>query len=557
MKVFGKALVGALAVALASMSHVKAQTRSDAWPDDNPKNWPMYHRDFSGSRHSPLREITTANVKDLHVAWLHQPGVVTQGLQVTPLAVDGVIYYIGSGNRVFALDGATGREIWHYYPQLDDVANEVFFTPYSRGIALGHGRVYIGTLDGRGIALDAKTGKEVWQLQLTKPRECGGCNFTSPPVVAGDMLVFGPTGGDLPNQGKIYGVDTRSGKLAWSFETLRDAPESWGGDSRRFGGGGAWMTGSFDPATHTVFFGTGNPAPDYDWGAARPGDNLYTSSVIALDPDTGKLKWYHQEVPHDVWDFDSSTGEFLFVERAGKRQIVHYNKGGFVFIYDPAGGAIQNVWKFAENVNWVDRIDPETGALINPKPPKFGEKTFVCPWLLGAKSWNHGSYNPGTGLWYVNAMEACDTVEISKGAPESVPLSALYYGGTSTAVNPPNEPAYGHLDARDPLTGEKKWEVRTRIPMLSSVLTTGGNLVFVGDLQGNAHAYDGANGQHLWQFNMGSGVRGGPISYEAGGHQYVLYPSGIGSNAIGFFAQLWPEVVDYPAGAALVAFRLN
>jgi alcohol dehydrogenase (cytochrome c) len=277
MKVFGKALVGALAVALASMSHVKAQTRSDAWPDDNPKNWPMYHRDFSGSRHSPLREITTANVKDLHVAWLHQPGVVTQGLQVTPLAVDGVIYYIGSGDRVFALDGATGHEIWHYYPQLDDVANEVFFTPYSRGIALGHGRVYIGTLDGRGVALDAKTGKEVWQLQLTKPRECGGCNFTSPPVVAGDMLVFGPTGGDLPNQGKIYGVDTRSGKLAWSFETLRDAPESWGGDSRRFGGGGAWMTGSFDPATHTVFFGTGNPAPDYDWGAARPGDNLYTA----------------------------------------------------------------------------------------------------------------------------------------------------------------------------------------------------------------------------------------------------------------------------------------
>lgn len=525
--------------------------------DDNPNDWPMYNRSFDGARHSPLQEITKDNVKNLHVAWIHQPGAITMGLLETPLVVDGVIYSVASYDRVFALDAVTGQEIWHYYPKLDDVVNEIFFTPYSRGVAVAHGRVYLATIDGRAIALDQKTGKEVWKTALIDPRKCGGCNFTSPPVVAGDMLTLGPTGGDLADQGRIYGLDAATGKLAWTFDTLKDDPRSWGGDSRNSGGGGAWMPGAYDPRTDVVLYGTGNPAPDYDWGGARPGDNLYTSSVIALEPRTGKLKWYFQEVPHDGWDYDAAAGEFLFVTKDGKRSIVHSNKGGYIYVYDAETGALQNAWPLADAITWVDGVDPRTGALKNVRLPKFGEKSFGCPWLVGSKSWNSGSYSPVTGLWYQNVLEACNTVEIDKGAPESVPLSALFYGGTATAADPPNGKAHGHLDARDPLTGERKWTINTGMPMMGSLLTTGSGLLFAGDLKGFAHAYDAKTGEELWKFNLGSGTRGGPVSYAVNGKQYIVFPAGLGSQALGFVAQLWPELTDAPPGAALVAFTLN
>jgi alcohol dehydrogenase (cytochrome c) len=547
------ALSTTMMFAMISMSAAQTETLRD----DNPNNWPLYNRTFDGTRYSPLKEISKENIKNLHVAWVHQPGAITQGLLETPLVIDGVVYSIASQDRVFALNAATGEEIWHYFPRLDDVANEIFFTPYSRGVAVAHGRVYIGTVDGRAIALDQKTGKELWQTKLTEPRKCAGCNFTSPPAVAGDILTYGPTGGDLADQGKIFGVEAETGKLIWTFETLRDDPKSWGGDSRRSGGGGAWMPGAYDPKTDTVLYGTGNPAPDYDWGGARPGDNLYTSGVVALDPKTGKLKWHFQEVPHDPWDFDGAAGEFLFVQHDGKRSIVHSNKGGYVYVYDAESGALQNAWPLAENITWIDGVDPKTGAFKNLKLPKFGEKSYACPWLVGAKSWNSGSYSPDTGLWYQNVMEACNVVQIEKGPPESVPLSALYYGGTATAADPPNGKAHGHLDARDPLTGERKWKIDTGMPMMGSLLTTASGLLFAGDLRGYAHAYDAKTGEELWKFNLGSGTRGGPVTYAVDGKQYIIFPSGLGSQALGFVSQIWPELNDYPAGAALVAFTVN
>jgi alcohol dehydrogenase (cytochrome c) len=542
---------GALAAALVTAVAVPCLAQSA----DNPANWPVYNRSLDGHRFSPLKEITPANVQNLTAAWIHQPGAITQGLVETPLVVDGVVYSIASGDRVFALDGTTGKEIWHYYPHLDDVINEIVYTPLARGVAIGDGRVYLGTLDGRAIALDQKTGKEVWTTQLVPTRKCGGCNFTSPPVVAGNMVVFGQTGGDLATMGKIFGVDAATGKQAWAFETLKDDPKSWGGDSRRTGGGGAWQTGAYDPKTNTVFYGTGNPAPDYDWGGSRPGDNLYTNSVVALDPATGQLKWYHQEVPHDLWDYDSATGQFVIVDRDGKRSLIHYNKGGFVTVYDPANGDIQNIWQLNKYVTWTSGLDPKTGMPQNIDAPKMGGKNFACPWLVG--SWQSNSYSPATGLLYATVVEACNTIDIQKMAPEEVPLSALFYGGTATGANPPDAKAYGHLDARDPITGAVKWQVKFDMPVYSSVLSTAGGLVFVGDLHGYAHAFDALSGKELWSFNLGSGMHGGPISYEAGGHQYVAFPSGLGGLGMGFVAQLWPELADFPAGAALVAFRVQ
>jgi alcohol dehydrogenase (cytochrome c) len=257
----------AMTAALAAVLATPALAQNTA-PSSGAGNWPVYNGNPTSTRFSPLNEINAGNVQTLTAAWIHQAGVIGQGLVETPLVVDGVVYSIGSNDRVFALDGATGNEIWHYYPHLGDIVNEIAFSQLARGVAIGNGRVYIGTVDGYGIALDQKTGKEIWNTQLLDTRKCKGCNFTSPPVVAGKTLVYGGTGGELPGIGKILGVDPDTGKIIWTFEVLKNDPKSWGGDSRLSGGGGAWMPGFYDAQTNTVFYGTANPAPDYDWGIA-------------------------------------------------------------------------------------------------------------------------------------------------------------------------------------------------------------------------------------------------------------------------------------------------
>ena len=238
------------------------------------------------------------------------------GLQETPIVIDGVIYSISSGDKVAALDGKTGQTIWSYEPKLDPINKKVLFSPYSRGVAVGHGMIFIGTVDGRGIALDQKTGEEKWQVQLTDFANCHGCNFTSPPVVAGDVLTFGSTAGELAAQGKIFGVEAATGKKLWEFNTIKQDPASWPGESGKYGGGGAWMPGTYDAETDTVFYGTGNPGKDFV-APEREGDNLYTDFVIALDPKCGKLKWYRQEIRHDTWDYDSPYEMMLF-KKSGK-----------------------------------------------------------------------------------------------------------------------------------------------------------------------------------------------------------------------------------------------
>jgi alcohol dehydrogenase (cytochrome c) len=521
----------------------------------DPNDWPMYHRTYDSWRYSPLAQINKTNVKDLAVAWVHQPGVVVQGLESTPVVLDGVLYYIGSGNRVFALDGATGKEIWHYYPKLDPIVNTLFFQPYNRGVALGHGKVFFGSLDGRVIALDMKTGKEVWAVQVVDTKKCS-CNFTGAPLVVKDKVILGQTAGEYPIQGKIFGLKAASGEKAWEFNTIKNDPKSWGGDSGKFGGGGGWMTGSYDPDLNLVFWGTANPAPDYDWGEARPGDNLYTSSVLALDPDTGQLKWHYQEIPHDDWDYDSGLGESLVLERDGKALLVHQNKSGFVFVYDRTNGKIQNVWPMNHVYNWVQRIDPKTGELIGRNPPRLG-KAFICPWIAGGRSWNSGSYSPKTRLWYNTAMEVCEEVTTEKQTPVLEPAAGLFFGGDQVAKHPPGGEAYGHLDARDPVTGERKWTINFKYPPIGSVLSTGGGLVVHGDLEGVVHAYDGDTGEELWHFRTGSGHRGGPISYSVNGKQYIAVPSGLGSLVLGLYPALWPEVADFPAGGALFVFAVK
>ncbi|MBV9635352.1 MAG: PQQ-binding-like beta-propeller repeat protein [Methylobacteriaceae bacterium] len=544
--------------AFAALAVAWAASPASAQPIDtariaaaNPNDWLTYHGSYNSWNYSGLDQINPSNVKDLSVAWIHIPGKSTRGLQSMPLVADGVLYYTGSYSRVFALNGATGELIWSYFPELDDalVARQTH-SPYNRGVALGEGKVFVGTVDGRLIALDQKTGKPAWDTKLVDSAKLT-VGFTGAPLYAKGTVVIGSQGGEWPGRGPIFGVDAATGKKKWEFLTVagtEDAKKTWGNDSWRTGGGGGWMPGSFDPETNTVYWGTANPAPLYDWAGsdwmntgARPGINLYTTSVLGLDIDSGSLKFFHQELPHDGWDYDSAPGEFVLLEKDGKKYVVHPNKSGFIFVYDD-NLKVQNIYPLINNINFVKSIDPKTGELMGRRDFSAGKQAEpLCPAIDGGISWNSGSYNPMTGLYYKIGNEWCISLEVVKTTPVVEPVVQLNIGANFKLVPPPGGTIYGHLDARDPITGAKKWEVRFPEPPMASVLSTAGGLVFVPDSRGTVHAYDAKTGAELWSHSDGIGHQGGIISYSAGGKQYVAVVAGFGGMVSDDFAPTFGE----------------
>src|SRR6267154_2575146 len=536
-------LAGCAALAVAAM--VVASPASAIDParlqaaEQTPNDWLTYHGGYKSQHYSALDQINAGNVKNLAVAWIHLPGRSTRGLQSMPLVAD------------------------------DELVSMQTHSPYNRGIALGDGKLFVGTVDGRLIALDMKTGKPEWDTKLVDSKKLT-VGFTGAPLVVKDTVIIGSQGGEWTSRGPLFGVDVKTGQKKWEFFTVagtEDAKATWLNESWRTGGGGAWMPGGYDPDTNTIWWGTANPAPLYDWSGAdwqktgpRPGTNLYTTSVIALDPDTGKLKFYHQELPHDAWDFDSAVGEFLMIDRDGLKLVVHPNKGGFIFVYDRANAKVQNVWRIAKNINFVKDIDPKTGELIGRRDLSLGAaSTPLCPAIAGGVSWNTGSYSPKTGLWYKIAQEWCMDIEVVKTTPITEPMSQLNIGANFKLVAPPDGPARGHLDARDPVTGDKKWEGNFTEPPLASVLATGGNLVFVPDARGVLRAYDAETGKELWSHNNGVGHNGGIISYSAGGKQYIAVPAGWGGMVADEYPALFGEPYkSMPKDAgALVVFTLK
>ena len=508
-----------------------------ATADKDAKDWLTYHGSYLDYNYSGLSQINERTVKNLQVAWIHVPGRSTKGLQSMPLVYDGILYYSGSYSRVFALDGASGAVLWSFFPEIDEalVAKQTH-TPYNRGIALGHGNVYVGTVDGHLIAVDMKTGKKAWDTKLIDSQKLT-VGFTGAPLLVKDTVIIGAQGGEWPYRGPIFGVDARTGAKKWEFDTVAPDERSratWGNDSWRVGGGGGWMPGTYDPASNTVWWGTANPAPLFDWGGsdwmtkgARPGINLYTSSVIALDPDNGHLKFFHQEIPHDEYDFDSAVGEFLMLDRDGHKLVVHPNKSGYVFVYNRADASLVNVWRATEHSNFVKTIDPKTGALIGRLSEVEGDRNKnICPSFTGAIGWPSGAYSPRTGLFYRGIAEWCMNLKVAKTTPVVEPQAQLFVGASFTVIGPDGGKPYGHVDARDPVTGALKWRVRLPEPLMASLLTTAGNLLFVPDTRGILHAYDAKTGKELWRHNDGIGHSGGTISYMAKGKQYVAVEAG-------------------------------
>ena len=559
-------LMTTVAMALAATALTATAYAQDAKSLAEPgKDWETFHGSYKSWNYSPLSQINTDNVGKLKVAFIQQVGRSTRGLETTPLAKDGILYYSGSYSKVFAVNGATGEMLWSFIPKLDeDTVTRQTHSPYNRGLAMGFGNLYVGTVDGRLIAIDMKTGKPVWDTKLVNSQKLT-VGFTGAPLLVKDKVIIGSQGGEWPYRGPIFGVDAKTGQKAWEFLTVAGTPEAektWGNESWRTGGGGGWMPGTYDAETNTVWWGTANPAPLYDWSGtdwktsgARPGDNLYTTSVIALDPDTGKLKFYHQELPHDAWDFDSAVGEFVSIDRDGKKYYVHPNKSGYIFVYDRADAKIENVYNVAKASNFVKNIDPKTGELQGRRDMTEGKQTNLCPAIAGGLSFNAGSYDPQTGLYYKIVNEWCMDLDIVKTQPVTEPAAQLNIGATFTFTDPPGDKMHGHVDARDPITGKVAWSVKFPEPPLASLLSTAGGLVFVPDARGWLHALDAKSGKDLWKANDGVLHNGGIISYEANGKQYIAVVTGFPSMVSeGYPAMFGPPytMMEQNTGALIV-----
>lgn len=549
-----------LVVALIAEVRALAQELTGArlvLAEREPQNWMTYYGTYNAWRYSSLSAINRANVGNLQPAWIFHTGRSEGGLNATPLVLDGVMYLVGPFNRVFAIDAATGKTLWKYFYELPQIT--IPNTPGTRGIALGYGRVYLGTLDNHLVALDSKTGRELWDVEIEDVRQCG-CNITSAPLVVKDKVIVGVTGGEYAHRGYLNAFDARTGKSVWRFYTIPGPGEpgfdTWAGDSWKYGGAPTWLTGSYDAELNQVYWGVGNPSSDFH-GDHRKGDNLYTNSIISLDADTGKLKWFFQEIPHDLYDFDSAYECVLIdVMRGGRKQklLVHPNKGGYTWVLDRVTGKFVSAWPYADAINWMKGVDAE-GKPRDLLPIPTNTTTFVCPNAGGSRSWNHSAYSPRTGLWYNTGAEWCGTITPQK---ENITEGARIFGGTMGFLPPKNGPAFGHIDAFEPVTGKRVWSFRTKYVNMGSLLATGGDLIFTGDIEGNALALDARTGKKLWSFNLGGGMSGSPVTYTANGRQYVAIPAGNGGIIRRFLPQVWPEVtgaMPEPA-SALVVFAL-
>jgi len=487
-----------------------------------PHNWLTYSGNYAGWRYSPLKQITTANVEQLAVQWVFQTGALGK-FEATPLVIDGIMYVTGQRDLAFALDARTGRLLWRSQRRLPEKLL-VCCGEVNRGFAaLGH-KLFWATLDAHLVALDAKTGGVIWDVEAADYRQ--GYSFTVAPLVVKDKVIVGVAGGEYGIRGFIDAYDANTGRRAWRFYTTpgpgEPGHETWAGDSWKTGGAPAWVTGSYDPELNLVYWGTGNPGPDL-YGDERKGDNLYSDCLVALDADTGKLKWYFQATPHDLHDWDTTHVPMLLdLEWGGRprKLLANANRNGFFYVLDRTNGQFLFAKPFVR-VTWAKEIGPDGRPVMLPGTDPTPEGNYQCPGLNGGTNWMSPSYNPQTGLCYVTAMEQCHKYFSS---PQSYRDGHYFFG---SAFQPqPGEKGWGALRAIDPRTGEIKWEFKHYSMAWGGTLSTAGGLVFTGDTEGYSMAFDAKTGKVLWHVQTGAPVYAAPMTYALDGKQYVVLPAG-------------------------------
>ncbi|MGE0682146.1 MAG: pyrroloquinoline quinone-dependent dehydrogenase [Candidatus Binatia bacterium] len=517
-------------------------------------NWLQYGGNYEGWRFSPLTDVNRQNVKNLQVAWVFQTGAPGQ-LQASPVVADGIMYLTAADNHLFALDAVTGEPLWKYdHPLPNDL--RICCGPGNRGVAIADDKVFMATLDARLVALDRKTGAVVWNTQIDDHKV--GYSATLAPLIVKDKIIIGVAGGEYGVRGYLDAYDVKTGERKWRHYTVpiegEKGVETWAGDSWKNGGGPPWVTGVYDPGMNVLFWATGNPSPDWN-GETREGDNLYTNSVLALDPETGERKWYFQFTPHDVWDYDGNTGLFLLdVQRNGEtvKALAQPNRNGYLYVLDRATGKYLHGAQYVEQLTWAKGLDENGRPIVDPEfvPMEGGNPKFICPGNVGGQNGSFAAtYSPQTKHIYVPVIESCGKME--KAAAVFIQGNPFWGGGPGTTQGNDGS-SYGHLSAIDPTTGKIKWRYKDEYPLVGGALATAGGLVFTGNQPGYALALDDTTGKVLWKFQTGSAIRGQPITYKISGRQYVAVPSGGGGLVVEIVGQ-YPHTTK---GSALVVFAL-
>ena len=514
---------------LASAAALMAQASYDDIVKGPGANWLTYAGNYQGWRYSPLTQITADNARMLAPKWVyHVPDA--RRLSSSPLVYDGVLY-ITNTNSIYAADARTGRQIWQW---ADPRAKK---QGVNRGSAILGNRIYLTTADNYLVALDRRSGGVAFTKKFAD--ETKGTTSTSAPLIVKDKVIVGSAGGDSGMRGFIAALSADDGHELWRTYTVpaRGEPgsDSWG-DLIEWGGGAAWLSGTYDPELNSLFWTTGNPWPDFA-GATRQGDNLYTCSLLSLDLDTGKMKWYFQFTPHDTHDWDAQSWPVLLdTEIRGQRRkvVLHANRNGFFYALDRVTGEFLRATQLIDNVTWAKGIDDKGRPIEIPGQIPTPEGNWICPSVKGATNWMGQSFNPLTGLLYVITLEQCGRYNMSSQTPK--PMSNFSGGGAT------EEGGQVIVRALDPKTGKRVWEypVTGAGRMWTGTVSTAGGVLFTGDDDGHFVALDAKSGKNLWHFNMGELSTASPITYSVDGKQYVAIASATSVYSFGLFEPAEP-----------------
>jgi alcohol dehydrogenase (cytochrome c) len=484
---------------------------------NEPGNWLTYSGNYAAHRFSSLDQINEANVHKLRPVWAYQTNSL-QKFETTPLVVDGVMYLSEPPSHVTALDIRTGRPLWRYRRTMPEDLR-VCCGQVNRGVAILGDLVYVGTLDAHVVALNAKTGAVIWDAKVANYK--AGYSITGAPLAVKDKIVVGMAGGEFGVRGFLDAYDAKTGKQAWRFWTIpgpgEKGNETWKGESWKTGSAATWLTGAYDPETNLVYWGTGNPGPDWN-GDVREGDNLYSDSIIAVDADTGKLKWHFQFTPHDIHDWDATEIPVLMEGdvRGKKRKLVVFpNRNAFYYVLDRVTGEFLAGKPYAKQT-WAKGLDDSGRPIRMPKTSPTLEGTAVWPAVGGASNWYSPSFSPRTGLLYVAVREAGSVYFFGEAEYKE---GEEFNGGGFRSV--PGEREWGAVRALNPVTGEVKWEHKLFSPPWAGLLSTAGNLLFGSTNEGQVYALQASTGKPLWRFQAGGVARSNPISFTSEGKQYV------------------------------------